>query len=242
MHSRKFCIFNKWRTQFGREVRKVIRAKERAPSSGVLWACVVASKRGRNKGGHADAGVDGDAADEGGIGVARRGRKRSIPWVCSRKKCVGGCGRCMGHLRQRQLCIVYVLAWKWEMAKRRAARTCSLKAGDGVLFDRQKDQVFHAKIKRVTPEKTYDIVYMNSSNEKRLVKACPRSRLASKGDGGYVRMPREWASAFVDLAGLVRGGRGEVRYRLRSMADALSTAHRKRNRKASARVTFKSWR
>ena len=100
MHSRKFCIFNKWRTQFGREVRKVIRAKERAVSpfarvcssflfphllarvtspqlpSGVLWACVVASKRGRNKGGHADAGVDGDAADEGGIGVARRGRKR----------------------------------------------------------------------------------------------------------------------------------------------------------------------
>ena len=80
-----------------------------------------------------------------------------------------------------------------------------------MLFDRQKDQVSHAKIKRATPEKTYAIVYTNSSNEKRPVKACPRSRLASKGDGGHVRMPREWASAFVDLAGLVRGRRGEAR-------------------------------
>ena len=37
MHSRKFCIFNKWRTQFGREVRKVIRAKERAVSADIVF-------------------------------------------------------------------------------------------------------------------------------------------------------------------------------------------------------------
>lgn len=256
MHSRKFCIFNKWRTQFGREVRKVIRAKERAVSADIVFtgeplcpcssfcfltSWLASSSRSRPVGfsGRASLLANAGGTREGTptpvwMGTPRTRAEevrrclsaciglgtyvlhlvlscRSIPWVCSRKKCVGGCGRCMGHLRQRQLCIVYVLAWKWEMAKRRAARTCSLKAGDGVLFDRQKDQVFHAKIKRVTPEKTYDIVYMNSSNEKRLVKACPRSRLASKGDGGHVRMPREWASAFVDLAGLVRGRRGEAR-------------------------------
>ena len=114
----------------------------------------------------------------------------------------------MGCLSQRQLTIIYILAWLWRKAKRRSVGKSLLKKGGSVKYARTKDTgLFGATVLRRQSNGTYSIVYVNGSGHKRKVKNVPRNRLRAPPPS---RMPNEWIDGFVELAGLARGRRGEV--------------------------------
>lgn len=114
----------------------------------------------------------------------------------------------MGCLSQRQLTIIYILAWLWRKAKRLSVRKSLLKKGGIVKYARTKDaDLFGATVLRRQSSGTYSIVYVNGDNQKRKLKNVPRNRLHAPPPS---RMPNEWIDGFVELAGLARGRRGEV--------------------------------
>jgi hypothetical protein len=65
----------------------------------------------------------------------------------------------MGILKQRQLFILYLIAWAWQHTKKKIARKCSLKKGDCVVYRKGKGERRPAVVKKVVGKaisKNYD--------------------------------------------------------------------------------------
>ena len=114
----------------------------------------------------------------------------------------------MGILKQRQLFILYLIAWAWQHTKKKIARECSLKKGDCVVFRKGKGERRPAVVKKVVGKAIYDIEFSESGAVRRRVRQCPRKRILAPEP---VRLPTKWVDAAIVLGGLARGGRGEVR-------------------------------